>query len=113
MPPLAIARSARTPASVSPRASRKRITDALGNFGARPQPPCPRSSWATSASTARSRSAGSRSSPLGFNAAAPASASATRSPCSRISARLSRHALATASSTWRHDAMPIRGSGGK
>jgi hypothetical protein len=97
----------------SPRVNRYSITDACGNFGARPQPPLTLSKPLPSVATASSRAACAKGSCDGVSSAPPARRGATRSPCARISSRWVSHASATAASTWRQLGIPWRGDGGK
>ena len=113
MPPPAIERSDCSAICGSPRAIRNSITDACGNFGARPQPPLTLSKPLRTVATASSSAAAVNGSVDGASSAPPASRGATCSPCARISSRWVSQASATAASTWRQLGSPWRGVGGK
>ena len=89
------------------------MTEACGNFGARPQPPWTLSKLVRSVATASSSATPSSGCSEGASSAPPDSRGATCSPWARMSSRWVSHASATAPSTCRQLGIPWRASGGK
>ncbi len=114
---VASVRRAKASARSSPaaaRSSRNEITGVLGNFGARPSPPKSGSSSVSSFVTAASNcSRESSPAPVPRAADIAAIASRTASPACSTSARLSRQASSTASTTCRNAGDPPTARGGK
>ncbi len=83
-----------------------------GNFGALPQPPLAGSNEASIPAVAVASRSGVGSSVPASSRDWSISPWTSRPPAASTSARCSRHARSTPSSTWRNEGMPWRGSSG-
>ena len=95
------------------RRSRNSSVEAGGNLGARPKPPKAGSKVRAMPFSASSSSSAVSGSVDGWMRAELPTDSTRRRAWAVSSSRCSRHAWATASSTWVNEGSPWRGSGGK